>query len=123
LFPGRPDQIGVARALLIDFLGSYPAADDAVLLISELATNAVAHSASGTPEGTFTIRVHLLGNYLRAEAEDGGSTWDGNLGTTEAPHGLYLLRALSAACGTLPGAHGWVTWFTLTGPAEQASQP
>jgi hypothetical protein len=113
-FPGHPGQIGRARALLNDFLDGYPAADDAALLVSELCTNAVIHSASGQPGGTFTVRAHLSGTYLHAEVEDqGGSTWDGCLSGAGAPHGLFLLRTLSAACGTLPGAHGWVTWFTL----------
>lgn len=115
-FPGRPDQIRSARALLHDFLGSYPAADDAILLISELTGNAISHSASGTPGGTFTVRARLSGRCLRAEVEDQGSAWDGDLTTAHAPHGLYLLRQLSATCGTFPGAQGWVTWFTLSHP-------
>jgi hypothetical protein len=123
LFPGRPDQIGAARTLLHDFLGSYPATDEAVLLVSELAANAVTHSASGQPGGTFTVRAHLCGALLHAEVEDqGGSAWDGTLTSTGTPHGLYLLRALSAACGTFPGSCGWVTWFTLTATG-QAHQP
>ena len=92
-FPGRPDQIRSARALLHDFLGSYPAADDAILLISELTGNAISHSASGTPGGTFTVRARLSGRCLRAEVEDQGSAWDGDLTTAHAPHGLYLPAA------------------------------
>ena len=113
-FPGRPEQLRHARALLAGFLDGYPAAADAILLISELAANACAHSASGTPGGTFTVRARLRGTHLHAEVEDQGSTWDGTLTATQAPHGLYLLRTLSAACGALPGAQGWITWFTLT---------
>lgn len=112
--PGRPDQISAVRALLAGFLDGFPAADDAVLLVSELAANACAHSVSGQPGGTFTVRARLCGSYLHAEIEDQGSGWDGCLRPAEAPHGLYLLRALSAACGTLPGTQGWITWFTLT---------
>ncbi|MGA2831156.1 MAG: ATP-binding protein [Streptosporangiaceae bacterium] len=113
-FPGRPDQISAVRALLSGFLDGYPTADDAVLLISELAANACAHSASGQPGGTFTVRAHMCASYLHAEVEDQGSAWDGHLRPAQAPHGLYLLRALSAACGTFPGTCGWVTWFTIT---------
>jgi hypothetical protein len=123
-FPGRPGQISRVRAVLRDFLGSYPAADDAVLLLSELAANACAHSASGQPGGTFTVRAHLCGTCLHAEVEDRGSGWDGDISAAECPHGLYLLRALSATCGTVPGVHGWVTWFTIGGPATgQAPRP
>jgi hypothetical protein len=114
-FPGRLDQLSRVRALLAGFLDGFPAADDAVLLLSELAANACAHSASGQPGGTFTVRAQLCGTYLHAEIEDQGSGWDGFLHPGEAPHGLYLLRTLSAACGTLPGTRGWVTWFIFTG--------
>ncbi len=117
-FPGCPGQVSAVRALLADFLAGFPAVDEAVLLASELCANAVTHSASGRPGGTFTVRVRLAGTYLQAQVEDQGSGWDGRLGPAEPPHGLYLLRALSAACGTFPGTCGWVTWFTLT-PGHQ----
>jgi hypothetical protein len=32
------------------------------------------------------------------------------------PHGLFLLRELATICGTRRGAHGWITWFTITSP-------
>lgn len=42
-----------------------PSADEAVLLTSELASNAVLHSASGWPGGKFTVRAALqLHDYL-----------------------------------------------------------
>jgi anti-sigma regulatory factor (Ser/Thr protein kinase) len=109
------DQVRRARGLLAALLDASPTADDAVLLVSEIATNAVAHSASGTPGGTFILRARAdHDGCIHAEVEDQGSRWDGNIGAAEAPHGLYLLRTLSAACGTRRGEHGWVTWFTLT---------
>ena len=113
-FPGRRDQVRLIRGILAAFFDGCPAADDAVLLASELAANAVTHSASGQPGGLLTIRAeHGPGLYLRAEVEDQGSTWDGNLATAQPPHGLFLLRALSADCGTRRGRNGWVTWFTI----------
>lgn len=127
-FPGRAEQISAVRALLADFCGGFPAADEAILLASELCTNAITHSASGQPGGTFTIRARLTRTYLQAQVEDQGSSWDGSLSPAKAPHGLFLLRALSTACGTYPGQHGWVTWFTLTAgqqprPPEPAPSP
>jgi anti-sigma regulatory factor (Ser/Thr protein kinase) len=113
-FAGRVDQVGRARAFVAGFLEGNPGADDAVLLVSELAANACAHSASGRPGGTFVVRVQVGGDgCVRVEVEDQGSPWDGRFGEIESPHGLYLLRALSAQCGTRLGAGGWVTWFVL----------
>jgi serine/threonine-protein kinase RsbW len=85
------------------------------LLVSELATNAIAHSASGQPGGTFTLRIGICDGYMRGEVEDQGSRWDGNVGGAQPPHGLYLLRKLSSDCGARCGDQGWVTWFTIAG--------
>jgi anti-sigma regulatory factor (Ser/Thr protein kinase) len=113
-FPGRRDQVGRARAFLAQFLDGCPVADEAILLVSELASNAVAHSASGQPGGTFTVRACIGdGGSLYAAVEDQGSRWSGDVTTAESPHGLYLLRELSATCGTRRGKQGWVTWFTI----------
>jgi two-component sensor histidine kinase len=85
-----------------------------VLLASELCGNAVTHSASGRPGGFFILRARAHGSTrLLVEVEDNGSPWDGNIGTAQAPHGLFLVRELATSCGARPGAYGWITWFTL----------
>lgn len=126
-FPGRTDQIRHARALITGFLSDCPSAADAVLLVSELATNAIQHTASGHPGGTFTLRAEITTTGFRAEVEDQGSTWHGDLTTAQCPHGLYLLHQLTDTCGSRPGEHGWVLWFELACPArepgDQSSDP
>jgi anti-sigma regulatory factor (Ser/Thr protein kinase) len=124
-FPGHREHARNAREFIAAILGAHHAAGDAVLLISELSANAVAHSASGQPGGQFTVRARVDDDgHVHAQVEDQGSPWDGNLTAAEAPHGLYLLRALSTACGTRRSEQGWVTWFTLTARAPgQAPQP
>jgi serine/threonine-protein kinase RsbW len=114
-FGGRREQVGQARAFLAAFLGDWVRVDDAVLLIGELGANAVVHTGSGEPGGLFTVRAVLAGSWLRAEVEDQGSSWDGRLQDAECPHGLFLLRQLSARCGTRRSRGGWVTWFVLDG--------
>jgi anti-sigma regulatory factor (Ser/Thr protein kinase) len=113
-FPGRNEQVRLVRAFLASFLDGAPGADDAVLLISELATNACTHSTSGNTTGRFTVRAEFcLGLCIHVEVEDQGSAWDGNVSNAEPPHGLFLLRELSTTYGTLRGKHGWITWFTI----------
>ncbi len=113
-FPGRRDEVSRARRLVARYLDGSPVAEDAVLLVSELAANACAHSASGQPGGRFVVRVcGNAGDGVYVEVEDEGSSWDGRLEQMGSPHGLYLLRALSTACGTRQAAGGWVTWFRL----------
>jgi hypothetical protein len=119
-FQGHREQVRRARAFIAFFLDGCPFADDAMLLISELAANACAHSGSSRPGGSFTVRAELcpVGS-LYVEVEDQGSEWDGNISAAEPPHGLFLLRELSDDCGARRGEQGWITWFTIAIPASQ----
>ena len=118
-FPGQREQVGQARAFLAAFLGGWARVDDAVLLIGELGANAVVHTGSGAPGGLFTVRASLSGAWLQAEVEDQGSSWPGRLEDAECPHGLFLLRQLSARCGTRRTRGGWATWFVLDGSSAE----
>jgi len=60
VFEGRPDQVRVARAFVREGLCGHQARDEAVLVASELVTNAVAHSASGHPGGMFVVHLSEL---------------------------------------------------------------
>ena len=119
-FPGTPDRLRQVRAALRTFLDGCPATDDSVLLVSELCANAVGHSASGGPGGTLTIRIrHAHGGHVRAEVEDAGSDWDGDIASSAShPHGLYLLVALADAYGTDGTGHARIVWFRLDEPAD-----
>src|SRR5215472_4056355 len=75
-YPGREDQVRQVRADLALVVNDYPLADDFVLLASELATNAVAHSRSGLPGGVFTVRAEIqLSDFAWLEVEDQGGPW------------------------------------------------
>ncbi len=121
-FPGTPDQLGHLRAGLRTFMEDGPAIDDVALLVTELAANAIAHSASGRPGGTFAVRIrHVPGDHVRAEVQDAGSDWHGDIARSASdPHGLYLLLALAAACGTDGSDRSRIVWFRLDEPADSA---
>ena len=53
-----------------DYLADCPVADDACLIVSEFASNAVLHSLSRV--GTFTVRCELFSTYIWVEVEDEG---------------------------------------------------
>jgi serine/threonine-protein kinase RsbW len=59
VFPGAPDQVTKVRRYLQSQLAGHPALDDAILAASELASNAIAHSASGHQGGMFAVHLTL----------------------------------------------------------------
>ena len=124
-FPGTAGQLRHVRAALRSLLRGCPAADEVILLADELAANAIAHSHSGQPGGTFTVRLtHVPGGHVRAEVQDQGSAWHGDLpASARPPHGLYLVQALSAACGTRRDGPARVVWFQLDDPQHPAAAP
>ena len=56
-YPGRLDQVHRVRHAVARYLAGCPAADEAVLIVSELAANAIVHSASRG--AFFTVRAEL----------------------------------------------------------------
>lgn len=91
-YPGREDQVHHVRRAMAEYFAGCPAADDAILIVSELASNAIVHSAS---RGRFfTIHAELHADYVRVAVEDLGGPWrdrqcDGR------PHGLDVVEALT----------------------------
>jgi serine/threonine-protein kinase RsbW len=117
-YPGTPDQVRRLRAALRQQLDACPVADDVLLLMDELAANAVRHSRSGQEAGTFTARLLTVpGEYVYGEVEDGGSSWDGDLlGSAREASGLFLVMACAAACGVAADGPARVVWFAVPHP-------
>jgi serine/threonine-protein kinase RsbW len=58
-FPGTSVQIGAARRFVGSLLDGSPLRDDAIIVVSELFTNALQHSDSGMPGGLVVVQVSL----------------------------------------------------------------
>lgn len=95
------------------------ALDDALLLASEVTTNAVLH---GRPGGTITVVIdHDHAALSVAIGDEGGpllvSNWDGPLDSSvqEGGRGLLLLHALAEDWGVVPSSSlpGKVIWFRI----------
>jgi anti-sigma regulatory factor (Ser/Thr protein kinase) len=104
-YPGRADQVRHVRRAIAKHLAGCPAADDAVLIASELACNTILHSRSRA--GQFTVSAELHPDHVRIEAKDLGGPWrrrqpDGR------PHGLDVVEALT-------GPDGWGVETTTDG--------
>ena len=104
-FPGRADQIRRVRREVGEYLAHCPAQEDAVLVVSELAANAVLHARAGT----FTVRAERHDTWVHVEVQDAGGAW----GTPEPdgrPHGLDLVALLARTWGTRLSPAGRVVW-------------
>jgi len=126
-FPGSPQQAGGARRFVADLLAGSPFRDDAVVVLSELFTNAVLHSASGDPGGLVVVQVSRWRHGLRIAVTDQGSPSHPVIGgpaaqgePAESGNGLYLAahlatrldwhddasgRTIAAIFGQLPPQH------------------
>ena len=117
-FSATPAQIREARRFLSGLLDGSPAADDAILCISEMAANATIHSNSRRPGGYFTVRAEIHADRLRVEVHDGGGPWtvpppDG----VQHGHGLHIISQLAHAWGiTGDSDAGWTVWAEITRP-------
>ena len=122
VFPGRPDQIRQARVFVTGTLHGHPVTENAVLAVSELASNSVAHSASGRPGGEFTVHLDVLtGDTIWLEVADDGGPWR-LARCDDHVHGLQIVRMLASDAGVTGGPdEGWVAWARFDWPAAPAA--
>jgi hypothetical protein len=60
------------------------------------------------------------GDHVHAEVRDAGSDWHGDIARSAShPHGLYLLLALAADCGTDVSGRSGTVWFRLDDPVAR----
>ncbi|MFG1702054.1 ATP-binding protein [Nonomuraea sp. M3C6] len=115
--PGIPSQVSRARGLVTAALGrDHPLYDDVALLTSELATNAVLHTRSGSG-GSFTVTVTSSETLVRVYVSDGGSDGPPCVCRTGAQsttgRGLPLIEALSHRWGFTRQEGTTTVWFEL----------
>jgi anti-sigma regulatory factor (Ser/Thr protein kinase)/DNA-binding XRE family transcriptional regulator len=125
-FPALPEHVREARHFLASILDGQPAADDAVLCLSELVTNACLHSNSRQPGGEFNVRVQACGPGLRVEVSDQGGRWTPPANDGHAPNGrgLRIVDQLACTWGrTGDASTGWTTWFEFGTPPAPPTAP
>ena len=122
--PGRPEQVGLARAFVARALATSEAgadADAATLLTSEIVTNAIQHTRSGAEGGTVTIVVIGISRGILVEIIDDGAAGapvvKGDLYAAEG-HGLFLVEHLASEWGYQRDEAGTTVWFHLPASYE-----
>jgi serine/threonine-protein kinase RsbW len=122
-FSGEAAAVGQAREFVRGVLGgTWPGLDDLLLMVSEVASNAVRHTASGDDGGWFDLTISVADYTVRiAIADRGGSSEPlipddgGEFGVLTGGRGLRIVDALADRWGYTGDELGRVVWFELTG--------
>lgn len=104
-------------------------AQDALLILSELATNALLHSPTGARGGAFLVSVFVSAHCLRVSVRGCDDTRTPTLQAVpadpESEHGrgLFLVNALADTWGVERTPQGPAVFFTLEWNPGQPDQP
>jgi serine/threonine-protein kinase RsbW len=115
LFRGEGRQLGMMRRWLASLLPAGPARDDLVLVATELASNAICHTASGQ-DGWFAVEVTLCQSVVRIGVTDGGCPAPPRViedPAAERGRGLLLVRAMAVRTGISAAGPGRLLWADI----------
>ncbi|WP_271219541.1 ATP-binding protein [Streptosporangium carneum] len=121
-FRATPDQVRPARNFVAEMLGDgHPFRDDAVLLTSELATNAVEHPTglvSGPREFLVTVTFVVRGVLITVQDPGSLRIPCPRISGPDATggRGLALVNSLATQWGFHRDSMGTVIWFELSSP-------
>jgi hypothetical protein len=120
-----PASVGLARSLVRESMAGFDgdARDVALLLTSELVTNAILHARTPVQVGVLVDTGHLLicvGDRMEASADLVPS---GHSRTRPGGRGLALVADLSRTWGTQGYVGGKTVWFVLAAPVSAGEEP
>ncbi|WP_416967450.1 ATP-binding protein [Streptomyces sp. 4F14] len=119
-FPGLAWQVAEARHFVGALLGDENEAlvNDAVIVVGELAANAVRHTRSGWYRGWFIVIVHFDDDLIRIEVVDQGGDEEPLQRKVTGPaeetgRGLMMVAACAKDWGVKGGSNGRRVWAEL----------
>ncbi|MFJ2028170.1 ATP-binding protein [Streptosporangium sp. NPDC087985] len=121
LLPYAPSSVAVARQRLCSDLqewGVYePAIDDAVLVVSELLSNALRH-AHPLPSGQIRVAWHWADDHVEVAVSDGGAATEPRAGpptlSSLGGRGLGIVEYLAAKWGVRHDDEMTTVWAMVT---------
>ena len=116
-FLGTSPSVREARRFVTTFLAGWPIVESAELIVSELAANAVRHTASGRYGGQFHVLIHAQRDRVWLGVMDAGAA-RGPSGLApgddeEGGRGLMIVEALADTCGVRGDERGRIVWALL----------
>jgi PAS domain S-box-containing protein len=115
---GGPEAVSLARAAVgarLESEGALPPErlGDALLMTSELVTNAIRHGGAAGPDDRVRIRVLRDGRRVRIEVRDEGPGFVPPAPAGEGGIGLELVDRLASAWGTDRRGRATLVWFEV----------
>jgi hypothetical protein len=125
-FPGLPEHLGEVRRFTQMVLGDAPGTELVVMAVSELAGNAIVHTASGAPDGQFVVHLAAFADRWKVRVDDEGSPseprvvvdaieedpeWD-----SESGRGLAMVASISRKWGVIGGRCARAVWAEIPYP-------
>jgi histidine kinase-like protein len=126
VFCGEYRQLAILRRWLAALLPDCAARDDVISVATELAANAVGHTASGQ-SGWFAVEIIWHDGLVRVAVADQGSPTGPEVSadpTADHGRGLVLVRGLSRRTGVLGSPRSRIVWADVlwTGAAAPTSR-
>ncbi|GAA2137519.1 ATP-binding protein [Actinomadura napierensis] len=134
-FRGRTDQVRYVRAFAAHLLADFPGLDDVLLVLDELAVNAVRHTRSGRAGGRFAVEISMDVAGVIVYVADQGGPGEPRLRTitelAEGGRGLLTVEALTATWSWTGDARGRTLratfpangWLNRGIPEEETDAP
>uniref|UniRef100_UPI003F494FE1 ATP-binding protein n=1 Tax=Nonomuraea sp. CA-252377 TaxID=3240003 RepID=UPI003F494FE1 len=116
-FPARLEQVGRVRRFAREMTAGHPCADDVILVVSELAANAIEHCGQRDC-GRIAVQVAHLDDVVQIDVRDGGGA-----GMPQLRHagedattgrGLFLVDSLALTWGSSRDESGTHVWCTIS---------
>lgn len=125
-FPGLPEHLGDVRRFTQMVLGDAPGTELVVMAVSELAGNAIVHTASGAPDGQFVVHLAALADRWKVRVDDEGSPSEPRVvvdaieedpeGDSESGRGLAMVASISRTWGVLGDRRARAVWAEIPYP-------
>lgn len=127
VFGCTPHEVRAARQFVREHLAGHPAASDAVLVASELATNSIVHSTSSRPGGQFLVQatVNIDQQAALIVTDQGGpfrSCEQAHGPSGESGRGLAIVRALTSLFRICDHDTGHRTFIAIIATAPDTSR-